>query len=157
MTRPIVVGVDGSPPAERALVWAAEAAARHGAPLLIAHGGDLPDAAERALDDVHDYSREVLREAVATAVDVSGAGTVDTVRRDEHPAQLLLGLGDDALMVVVGTHGEGRIVGALLGSVAYRVAEHARCPVVVVPPGWRAPGSDDVRPVAVGVSRSAPG
>src|SRR6266536_745012 len=90
MSRQIVVGVDGSPPAERALVWAADAATRDDAQLLIAHGAD-------------------------------------------------------------------RIVGALLGSVAYRVAAHARCPVVVVPDGWRAPATGQARAVAVGVSGSVSG
>jgi nucleotide-binding universal stress UspA family protein len=32
----------------------------------------------------------------------------------------------------VGSHGHGGVVGALLGSVSHRVAEHAHCPVVIV-------------------------
>jgi nucleotide-binding universal stress UspA family protein len=156
MSRQIVVGVDGSQPAERALVWAAETASRDGAQLLIAHGGNVLPKAEPALDS-GDVSRELLREAVATAIDVGGGCNVSTVLREESPAQLLLELSDDAQMLVVGTHGTGRIVGALLGSVANRVAAHARCPVVVVPEDWRAPADDEARAVAVGVSGSVPG
>ncbi len=157
MTRQIVVGVDGSPPAERALVWAADAASRDDGQLLIAHGGDVLPKAELALDDGRDYSRDLLRDAVATAIDVGGTCNVSTVLRQQSPAELLLELSDDARMVVVGTHGAGRIVGALLGSVAYRVAAHARCPVVVVPEGWRAPATGEARAVAVGVSGSVSG
>jgi nucleotide-binding universal stress UspA family protein len=157
MTRQIVVGVDGSPPAERALVWAADAASRDEAQLLIAHGGDVLRKAELALDDGRDYSWDLLRDAVATAIDVGGTCNVSTVLRRQSPVELLLELSDDARMVVVGTHGAGRIVGALLGSVAYRVAAHARCPVVVVPEGWRAPATGDRRAIAVGVSGSVSG
>ena len=138
MTRHIVVGVDGSPASERALVWAADAATRDDAQLLIAHGGDVLPKAELALDGGRDYSRDLLRDAVATAIDVADGSDVTTVLRDVQPAQLLLDLSNDAQLVVVGTHGKGRIVGVLLGSVAYRVAAHARCPVVVVPETWRA-------------------
>ena len=157
MTRQIVVGVDGSPPAERALVWAADAASRDDGQLLIAHGGDVLPKAELALDGGRDDSRDLLRDAVATAIDVGGTCNVSTVLRQRSPAELLLELSDDARMVVVGTHGAGRIVGALLGSVAYRVAAHARCPVVVVPDGWRAPATGEARAVAVGVSGSVSG
>jgi len=157
MSRQIVVGVDGSPPAERALVWAADAATRDDAQLLIAHGGDVLPKAELALDGGRDDSRDLLRDAVATAIDVGGTCNVSTVLRQRSPAELLLELSDDARMVVVGTHGAGRIVGALLGSVAYRVAAHARCPVVVVPDGWRAPATGEARAVAVGVSGSVSG
>jgi len=157
VSRQIVVGVDGSPAAERALVWAGDAASRDDTQLLIAHGGDVLPKAELALDDGRDYSRDLLRDAVATAIDVGGTCNVSTVLRQQSPAELLLELSDDARMVVVGTHGAGRIVGALLGSVAYRVAAHARCPVVVVPDGWRAPATGEARAVAVGVSGSVSG
>ncbi|HEX5511090.1 MAG TPA: universal stress protein, partial [Actinomycetales bacterium] len=37
-----------------------------------------------------------------------------------------------AALVVVGNRGHGPVTGPLLGSVAYSVATHAHCPVVVV-------------------------
>lgn len=153
----IVVGVDGSRPAERALVWAAEAASRVRGQLVIAHGGYAPTKAEVASGDVSDHTRDLLREAVATAIDVGDDCDVTTVLRDTQPAQLLLELSEDAQIVVIGTHGKGRITGALLGSVAYRVAAHARCPVVVVPELWRAPAGGESRLVAVGISNSVSG
>jgi nucleotide-binding universal stress UspA family protein len=156
MTAPIVVGVDGSQPGERALVWAADEAALHGAQLLIVHCGDVLTREARARGDVPDYSHAVLREAVATALDASDACNVSTLLRDDQPAGVLLELSKHARMLVVGTHGAGRIAGALLGSVAHRVAAHAGCPVVVVPEEWRAPAAGEAPPVVVGVSGSPP-
>lgn len=157
MADPVVVGVDGSQPAERALVWAAGEAALHGAQLLIVHCGDVPTRQARARGEVHDYSHEVLHEAVATAIDVSDTCNIGTLLRDDQPTGVLLELSEHARMVVLGTHGVGRIAGALLGSVAHRVAAHARCPVVIVPEEWRAPADGEARPVAVGVSGSPSG
>jgi nucleotide-binding universal stress UspA family protein len=157
MTEPIVVGVDGSQPADRALVWAADEAARHGAQLLIVHCGDVLTRRARVLADVPDHSHEVLREAVATAIDASDACNISTLLRDEQPASVLVELTERARMLVLGTHGVSRMTGALLGSVAHWVAAHARCPVVVVPEDWRAPIAGEARPVAVGVSGSPSG
>ena len=133
MTEPIVVGVDGSQPAERALLWAADEAALHGSQLLIVHCGEVLTRHARAHGDARDYSHGVLREAVATAIDASDVTDISTLLRDDQPA------------------------GVLLGSVAHRIAAHARCPVVVVPEEWRAPARGDARPVAVGVSGTPSG
>ncbi len=38
----------------------------------------------------------------------------------------------EAALIVVGSHGHGRIASALLGSTSSRVIAHAPCPVVVV-------------------------
>ena len=45
-------------------------------------------------------------------------------------------------LIVLGTHGRGRVASAFLGSVAERVLGHARCPVMIVRPGsTRRPGA----------------
>jgi nucleotide-binding universal stress UspA family protein len=38
-------------------------------------------------------------------------------------------------LIVLGTHGRGRVASAFLGSVAERVLRHASCPVMIVSPG----------------------
>lgn len=44
-------------------------------------------------------------------------------------------------LIVLGTHGRGRVASAFLGSVAEGVLGHARCPVMIVRPGsTRRPG-----------------
>ncbi len=47
-------------------------------------------------------------------------------------SQALTDAGDTAALVVLGSRGYGRVVGALLGSVTFTVAARARCPVIVV-------------------------
>ncbi|HEY7050452.1 MAG TPA: universal stress protein [Jatrophihabitantaceae bacterium] len=156
MSEQIVVGVDGSEAAENALIWAAETASRDGAHLVIAHG-DSTRQVEPSPGTGVDYHHQLLREAVAVAVEVSGACNISTVLRAEHPSQLLLELSQTADVVVVGSRGVGAVAGTLLGSVAHKVAAHARCAVVVVPEGWRSPSAEKQRPVAVGVSASESG
>jgi nucleotide-binding universal stress UspA family protein len=156
MSEQIVVGVDGSEAAEKALIWAAETASRNGAHLVIAHGDPalLPDASPGTGVDYH---HQLLREAIATAVEVSGACNISTVLQAEHPSHLLLELSQTADLLVVGSRGVGAVAGTLLGSVAHKVAAHGRCPVVVVPRGWRSPSAEEQRAVAVGVSASQSG
>jgi nucleotide-binding universal stress UspA family protein len=53
----------------------------------------------------------------------------------ERPAPALLDLADqrDARMIVIGSHGEGPIRGALLGSTPHKLLQLSRRPVLVVP------------------------
>jgi nucleotide-binding universal stress UspA family protein len=54
------------------------------------------------------------------------------VRRGDAATELLTAA-RDADLLVLGNHGRGGIVGALVGSVAQRCAHHAGCPLVLVP------------------------
>jgi nucleotide-binding universal stress UspA family protein len=67
------------------------------------------------------------------------------------PGTVLVQESEGAALVVVGTRGHGDVAGLLLGSVASRVAAHARCPVVVV--RGEPAGAGD-RAVVVGVDGS---
>jgi nucleotide-binding universal stress UspA family protein len=64
--------------------------------------------------------------------------------REGGAAKVLLGAGEGAVMLVVGSRGHGGFAGLLLGSVSANVAEHASCPVFIVhgdqapPPARRA-------------------
>lgn len=133
----IVVGVDGTPPAEAALQWAAVAAAARGVPLrvVLAYHWRVP-AALAPRGALADTARDLAELVVADAVrDVRASVSGVTVRGDAvfgHPAAVLLDAAADAALLVVGTRGRAPAAGAVLGSVSQQVAAHARGPVVVV-------------------------
>jgi nucleotide-binding universal stress UspA family protein len=102
-----------------------------------------------------DYGRELLADAVAVVAESHPAVEVRTVLQVGNAAELLIELGTPETLLVVGTNGESRFIGALVGSVSHRVAAHARCPVVVIPHGGSVlPRS---RKVVVGVITPAAG
>ncbi|MBY5162776.1 universal stress protein [Salsipaludibacter albus] len=134
----IVVGIDGSPHAARAVRWARDEARAHGAILQVVmawHWGDQrhvdPDA---PFDPTYDQeaARETLEAFVAQALgdDLDG---VEAVAVLDLPARALLEQAEDADLVVVGSRGRGGFAGLMLGSVSQQVMTHAPCPTVVVP------------------------
>jgi nucleotide-binding universal stress UspA family protein len=144
----LVVGVDGSPDAERALAWALGVAGPLGASVHVLHGSPLllgdtsPAATQRAMSR---YAAEVLDRARKAAHDLGTEVTTEAV--DLGGAEALVQASRDAAAVVVGARGHGRVSGALIGSVSQHVARHAESPVVVV----REPADPAARTVVVGV------
>ncbi|WP_257890775.1 universal stress protein [Rhodococcus sp. USK10] len=47
------------------------------------------------------------------------------------PARLILDQAMDAQLVVVGSHGHGRLAGAILGSVSQHLLRHSPCPIMI--------------------------
>jgi len=125
----IVVGVDGSEGARRALEWAADQARLSGSLLeIVTASGEShvmagPDAAratdEEDIDEASMRARRVVPE-VATKI-VDGA-----------PASALIQESTGADLLVVGTRGRGGFTSLVLGSVSRRCVHQAHCPVVVV-------------------------
>ncbi|MEQ4724178.1 universal stress protein [Nonomuraea sp. B19D2] len=58
--------------------------------------------------------------------------SVNTTFLPDDPRSALIGAAEDAELLVVGSHGIGGFRGMLVGSVAFGVAGHAPCDVVVV-------------------------
>ncbi len=140
----IVVGVDGSPSAQRALDWASGQAVAEHLPLTLLHtvGAVTPAWIDRAVADppaaqelLETQGQELLdlsrREVVRRAPELD----VRTVFRIDDPREVLLEASRSATMLVVGSHGRGRIRRLLLGSVGVALVRHAQCPVVVHRPG----------------------
>ena len=144
--KPIVVGVDGSRFSAEALRWA------------LAEGG-LRDCRVRAVLVAH---REQF--IAAGRPTVLGAGTMlttdpgpeyvrllDKVVRavlGDHDdprlvaevfpgstSDVLVAASEDAQLLVLGSHGHGRLFEAVLGTVAQHCVRHANCPVVIIPAG----------------------
>lgn len=161
--RPVVVGYNAKKHSRQALLWAAGEAARQAAPLLVVHAANYPGMASGpgpgpldhepgALDADQEVTVRGVSEAIEAFPDLRVAGATEVAA----PADALSDASQDAALVVVGTRGYGRVVGTLLGSVAFAVAARARCPVIVVK------GEPAVRPVGpahrvvVGTDGSAP-
>jgi nucleotide-binding universal stress UspA family protein len=139
----IIVGLDGSGHSQLALEWAMKEAAIRHAPLTVLtvdqavagyyHGVVVDPAAPTRTEE--------LRQAVQTETDKALAGlegphpesvTVTVVHG--FPVEELIKAACDADMIVLGSRGAGGFTRLLMGSVASQVAQHAHCPVLIVPP-----------------------
>jgi nucleotide-binding universal stress UspA family protein len=136
----IVVGVDGSAPSLHALRWADRQATLTGATVQAVMAWEMPAALgwggsvahlPKGYDQGESTSR-ALAEAVTTALPRERAAAVDQVTEMGNPAQVIIDLGVEADLIVVGVRGHGTFRDTLLGSVSHTVTLHASCPVVVV-------------------------
>lgn len=136
----IVVGIDGSETAHRALAWAVAEARLRQAQLDVVHAWQVPGVVggQYALPYDPQPFEEAARSTLADAIkgrDVSGLpGEVRPVLVCAGAAAAILQASEGADLVVVGSRGLGGFKELLLGSVSHQVAHHARCPVVIVPP-----------------------
>ena len=135
----IVVGVDGSDLSAAALAWAADEARRRDVGLHVVTCWSYPTMAFSLYQlsiPGEVFERDARAAAEAQVEQVLGAdrqGLVVTVEVLQGPAALgLLEFDRSAEMLVVGSRGRGGFAGLLLGSVSQYLAEHARCPVVVI-------------------------
>jgi nucleotide-binding universal stress UspA family protein len=139
--RRILVAIDGSETADRALEVAAELAEAVNATLtLIAVSPDVPGYAYRAGVDVaaleHEAESEtdrILRDAVAKLPD---GLPVTTVLKHGNPGARIveqIEAGDHDLLAM-GSRGRGRLTTNLFGSVGAYVHYHARVAMLVIHP-----------------------
>ncbi|MFC4110045.1 universal stress protein [Micromonospora zhanjiangensis] len=154
---PVVVGVDGSPTALRAVrTGAAEAALRH-RPLHLVHAFVWPllhvdvDRSPGGPTDggLRHQAERMLAEAVGQARAVAPGLPVSHAIVDGQAAAVLCRETTDADLLVIGDRGLGGFTGLLVGSVAVQVSTYASCPVLL------ARGEDHDGPVVVGVDNSA--
>jgi nucleotide-binding universal stress UspA family protein len=137
----IVVGVDGSGHSRKALERAVAEAAAHGAPLTVlvihqavrdvygsaSHYGDDAALTEKAKEAAQAETDQVLAAAGSQPTSV----TVTAVHG--LPVDELVKASESADMIVLGRRGMGGFVRLLMGSVSSQVAQHAQCPVLIVP------------------------
>jgi nucleotide-binding universal stress UspA family protein len=129
MYRTIVLALDGSEGAERALPVAAGLARRDGAHIVVAHAQTR--ALETAINERLDRQVEALRtdgiEAevviVPSVLDGSEADAIAEVASERN-----------ADVIVIAGRGRTPFVGALLGSVTQRLLHVSDRPVLVIPP-----------------------
>lgn len=127
----IVVGVDGSAGAMRALEWAAREARRSGAALEV-HTAYGPGYVLVSPHLVQESMKLVLDEAVARAEEVAPGVRAFGVAHEGSAVGALVAASKHADLLVVGSRGRGGFAELLLGSVSHHCVMHACCPVVIV-------------------------
>jgi nucleotide-binding universal stress UspA family protein len=129
----IVVGVDGSEHAERALAWAIEEAKLRHARLRLVTAWHVPAMVYGApgfgpaVSPSAEESFRTVAEEVAEAAAAKARAEVDveTSVQQGQAADVLIETAADANLLVVGSRGHGDFVGLLLGSVSSQCAHHA--------------------------------
>ncbi len=141
----IIVAVDGSKHAARAVSWAAEQAHLEKRPLAVVHAageGDVRSVAMAsiegvrpgALPDVLHHARGVVGEAVELARSLWPDLSIAAHPVIGDPRHVLVEASEHAHLIVLGSRGRGVFRTLLLGSVSTAVSKHAACPVVVCRP-----------------------
>jgi len=135
----IVVGVDHSAVSVAALRWAVSEAAVSGRQVVALRAwafepvSDLGAAVAGSPETVVDRERRQLEEVVGE-VRAEHPGVAVRTELVEHSATVALEeASKTAAMLVLGSHGRGRLLKLLVGSVAEHCLREANCPVVVIP------------------------
>jgi nucleotide-binding universal stress UspA family protein len=153
--RSIVVGTDGSEPADEAVRQATDMASREGARLhlvtaypdpqmlrerttiwsndpkgLLDSGGTGGGA--QTIVDLREVAESLVQRAARDAV--SKGVEVETHVREGQPAEVIIDVAnqEQADLIVIGSRGLTGIKRYLLGSVSTKVSEHAPCSVMIV-------------------------
>ena len=135
----IVVGIDGSDGGRRALDWAAgEASTRGGAVQAVIawtwDGIESGPATPTNPADARARAAAILDREVASVTARRGSSfplATDVVAG--RPADVLAAASRTADLLVLGSHGHGRVRHTVLGSVSEECIRKAACPVVVIP------------------------
>ena len=132
----LVLGYDGSDCARAALQAAVETAQAFGDGIVVAFGAGVypigEDSDHKRL--LRKMGTDLVAEAL-TAIRAAGVTECDAAVVDARPAEALLKVAADrdARMIVLGTHGEHPLAGAVLGSVPHKLLHVSTVPVLVVP------------------------
>jgi nucleotide-binding universal stress UspA family protein len=141
----IVVGIDGSGGAQRALAWALDEAGTHGDRVVLVQAWEFPTVTLTSFAgdtlpvfgraDIERVAAEELAKAAAAIKEEHPTIEIETRVVEGHPGSVLVEQSKDARLLVVGSRGRGGFKGMLMGSVSSSCAPRAHCPVVIVPPG----------------------
>jgi nucleotide-binding universal stress UspA family protein len=139
---PVVVGIDESDDSLRALTAAFDTAQILGAPVTVVHMWEISAAVGlgysqglmdwQLLDLLQTQQRRRMEELVTPLAEKYPHAHVNEIFQDISPAKGLRDLSREAQLVVVGSHGRGKVAMSALGSVSQNVLYHAECPVLVV-------------------------
>ena len=138
----VIVGHDGSPTADLALVWALDYARRRDGRVRVIRGWSMSTAPRPVsmkggfvppMEDFEAAVVERLRADVEPVATEHGHGVdVGCEAFRGAPANGLIEASRDADLLVVGARGLGGFKGLALGSVSDQCVRHSGCPVLVV-------------------------
>jgi nucleotide-binding universal stress UspA family protein len=135
----IAVGVDGSEGGRRALRWAVAEAAQLGVAVqaIIVWRWEgietLPPLTYSPADE-RVRAEKTLRRAVLEVPEEERRGVrIAEEVVEGRPADVLTAATRGARLLVLGSHGHGRVWHSVLGSVSHACIRNAACPVVIVP------------------------
>jgi nucleotide-binding universal stress UspA family protein len=136
-SKPIVVGIDGTPASDRALEWALDEAVVRGCPLHVVNAWNfeaLTDWTETSAQRAQSESEAVIEKALQ-AVESRRQEMPEIVRKSLRgdAAETLERASEGAAMLVVASHTGHRIRQIVLGSTSLHVVRHAHAPIVVIP------------------------
>jgi nucleotide-binding universal stress UspA family protein len=140
LSKIILVGVDGSQPAKKALEYAANLASKNESHLYIVHVieefGELIQRWEQHdsyVEEVKRLSKDLLHEYESRARELEVA-KIDTIEEEGDAAEKILQIAKDKEVdtIVVGNKGLNTAEELLDGSVSHKISHHAKCSVVIV-------------------------
>ncbi|MGW7328691.1 universal stress protein [Streptomyces sp. NPDC054840] len=147
MSRPVTVGVDGSPEALAAASWAAGEAVLRKVDLRIVYADQAPGPATVQSGSGH-WAEDLLAEAAEGVRREHPSLEIESRRRFGQPSGVLADEAAEAGLLVLGSRGLGGVRGFLLGAVGLATINVTEHPVVLV----RAPERPDATDGSAGVS-----
>jgi nucleotide-binding universal stress UspA family protein len=147
--RRIVVGVDGSDGAARAVVWTARLARTTGAQVVAAHAIEMPifldgyplvagsipaEPWDVAWKEWREHEHETLELQWCRPLAEAGVRYRAETIEGGPKALIELAESEDADAIVVGRRGRGGFAELVLGSFSHHLVHHSHRPVIVVPP-----------------------
>jgi nucleotide-binding universal stress UspA family protein len=165
----VVVGVDGSAPARKAVRWATREAVMRSVPLTLVHAlsatavssagsgrGAIPIPAQ-LWPRQEDEACKIIADAAKVVEDTADDGAAVRLESEllyASPVPALVDLSKEALLMVVGCRGQSAFRRTLLGSVSTGLVQHAHCPVAVIHDGVQPSPQPNELPVVVGIDGS---
>lgn len=165
----VVVGVDGSAAAQKAVRWAAHEASMRNVPLTLVHvvptgvvsSGALAWPVPPPPAELRQRQEGEARKVIADAIKVVEDSAEDRKGPDvgselffSPPVPTLVDLSKEAQMLVVGCRGQSALRRVLLGSVSTGLVHHAHCPVAVIHEEAPTSLQPNALPVVVGIDGS---
>ncbi len=134
----IVIGYDGSESSKSALSQAFDFAKALGDSIVVVFasapggygGGEVPEQ-RRAVEE---FGKKTTQEAVNAAKSAKVDCTVEMINEHPHDALITAAEKHNARMIIVGSHGESPLKGAIIGATPYKLVQSSEVPVLVVRP-----------------------